>query len=121
MYKGQQEYQKAVETYQQALASEQRSSQAGDPELQFQIADACELAGQNDKAVEEYLKIPYLYPLEATWGTKANLRVARIFEDSERWDDAKNIYRKIVESNIEESAFATERLEWIKENLEKHL
>ncbi len=119
VYKGQQEYQKAVETYQRALSAEQKSSQAGDPELQFQIADVCELAGQNDKALEEYLKIPYLYPDEKAWVIKANLRAARIFEDGERWEDAKNIYKKIVELNIEESAFANERLEWLNENTEQ--
>lgn len=119
VYKGQQEYQKAVDTYQRALAAEQKLSQASDPELQFQIADIYELAGQNDKAIEEYLKIPYLYPDEKVWMIKANLRVARIFEDGERWEDANNIYRKIVDLNIEESAFANERLEWIKENTEQ--
>ena len=47
-------------------------------ELQFAIGDLYELSNQPDKAVEEYLKLAYLYPQETAWIVKAYLRAARI-------------------------------------------
>ena len=72
------------------------------------LAELNELS--EDRAVEEYLKIPYLYPQHIAWVVKSSLRSARIFEDQSRWDEARAIYRKIVEMKVDESKFAQERL-----------
>jgi len=48
---------------------------------------------------------------------KSYLRLARIFEDKNDWEEAKKIYERISSMNIDESKFAQERLEWINKNL----
>ncbi|MFC1510743.1 hypothetical protein ACFL49_03685, partial [Candidatus Omnitrophota bacterium] len=54
---------------------------------------------------------------EIKWIIKGHLHVARIFEDKEKWEEAKIIYKKIVEYDTEKSVFAQERLEIVEENL----
>ena len=71
------------------------------------------------KAIEEYLKIPYLYPMDTKWVIKAYLRSAKIFENKEDWQEAKNIYDKIMDYEVDERTFAEERLEWIRYNILK--
>ncbi len=88
-----------------------------DGQIQFEIADLQEAKGDLNKAIEGYLKIPYLYPQENTWVVKSYLRVARIFEDKNDWDEARKIYEKVASQNIEEAKFAQERLDWINKNL----
>jgi len=111
-------FSKAVETYQKALSlSAADNSGVGNSQIQFKLAEAAEGAKDLNKAVENYLKIPYLYPQDSYWVVKSYLRVARIFEDRENWQEAKKIYEKVVKENAEESKFAAERLEWIKNNI----
>ncbi len=106
-------YDKAMEAYQSALKSEKGSSQTENFEIQFQMGDTYELAHQTKEAIDTYLKIPYLYPQELSLIIKAYLRIARLFEDNEQWEEAKTTYQKILTYNTEESKFAQERLEWI--------
>ena len=74
---------------------------------------------QNDRAVEEYLKVSYLYSKEFYWVIKAYLRMARIFEDDEQWEDARITYTKILKYKNDESKFAQERLDWINEHIQE--
>lgn len=117
VYKNAKEYDKAIGEYETALKSSKALSQISNVELQFVIADTYDLANQDQRAVDEYLKVPYLYPRETAWIIKAYLRAARIFEDQEKWQEAENIYKKIIEYETEELKFAQERLEWIEENV----
>ncbi|OGX07819.1 MAG: hypothetical protein A2Z88_08630 [Omnitrophica WOR_2 bacterium GWA2_47_8] len=117
VFKDNQEYTKAIEAYNNAMQTDIGLSTYSNAEIQFYLADTYELFNQPEKAVEEYLKIPYLYPQAIEWVTKAHLRIARIFENSERWDEAKAIYKKIIEQNTDEAKFAQERMDWINENL----
>ncbi|HPN87958.1 MAG TPA: tetratricopeptide repeat protein [Candidatus Omnitrophota bacterium] len=119
VYKNNNDFSKAIEFYEKALNSEKESSQSLNPELQFNIADAYQLSNKQDKAIEEYLKIPYLYPKETLWIIKSYLRIGRIFEDAEKWEEANTIYNKIIKLGTEESKFAQERIDWIKENARK--
>lgn len=115
IYKNTDAYAKAITTYQEALLSPSLSKQDA-ATLQFEIGDAYELMHDSSKAIEAYLKIPYLYPDEKTWVIKSNLRLARIFEDTSQWDQAITVYNKILNFNTEESKYAKERLEWIAAN-----
>ncbi|MEW5894151.1 MAG: tetratricopeptide repeat protein [Candidatus Omnitrophota bacterium] len=108
--------QNAIDAYLQALKSTQGKSLITDAELFFLIADNYELLNDFDKAVEEYFKIPYLFQDEIKWGVKAYLRVARIMENQENWEQAKIIYQKIVDLDVEETKYARERLNWINAN-----
>jgi len=104
---------KAIDVYQEALATEQNQSTVSNAEILFEIADKYELSHQPDAAVEQYLKIPYLQNQETAWSVRAYLRVARIFEDQEDWNAAKTAYMKVLELDTEESKFARERIDWI--------
>jgi len=117
IYHAEKKYTEEIDAYEKALNSAIGRSRIKDVELQFYIADSYELLNEPDKAVEAYLKIPYLYADEKLWAVKAYLRTARIFEDSEKWENAKNIYNKVVQYHMDESKYAQERLDWIKNNI----
>ena len=117
VYRKDQDHAKAIEAYQSALRAPKGFGEVKEVELQFAIGDLYELSNQPDKAVEEYLKLAYLYPQETAWIVKAYLRAARIFEGSEKWDDAKTVYQKIIQHKTAELKFAQERLDWINEHI----
>ena len=66
--------------------------------------------------MDMWLFIPYLYADETAWIIKAYLRIGRIFEDKEEWEQAKKIYKKIIEYKTSELKIAQERIEWINEH-----
>ncbi|MBF0484055.1 MAG: tetratricopeptide repeat protein [Candidatus Omnitrophica bacterium] len=113
IYKSQNDQQKAAQYYENALKSVKGQSHTPDAEIRFSLADDYELMNNTDKALDEYLKIPYLYIDQTLWAVKAYLRVARIFEDQDEWIKAKQIYQKVLSYNVEEKKFAQERLDWI--------
>ncbi len=117
IYKKNGEYEKAIMAYQSALSASPGLGEWKDVALQFAIGDAYELLNKRDKALEEYLKISYLYPQETPWIVKAYLHVGRIFEDDEKWDEAKKIYQKITQLKTDELKFAQERVDWIDEHI----
>ncbi len=117
VYQKDKEYEKAIEAYQKAISSPKGFGGLREAQLQFHIADTYELLNRRDQAVEEYLKLPYLYANETEWVVKSYLRVARIFEDEERWAQAQTIYGKIIPYDTDERKFAQERLEWIEEHI----
>ena len=106
-------YDKEAQTYLSALSFSKGASVIPDVQLQFAIGDTYEAMNAWDKAVEAYLKVPYLYKDEPAWGIKAYLRAARIFENNEDWENAKNTYQKVLTYQTEESKYAQERIDWI--------
>ncbi len=116
IYLQQDQHAKALNEYEKALKAAKGLSTIKEVEIYFLIADTYEIINENNKAIEAYLKIPYLFPDELHWTTKAYLRMARIFEDEEDWKNAKLVYEKIVNQQVDESKFAKERLEWIDQN-----
>ena len=118
-HKEQAEYEKAIPAYQEALGSPMNLSEVTNAELQFSIADSYEFLNRLDKAIEEYLKIPYLYSQEISWVVKSYLRIARLLEKQEKWEEAKTIYRKVIGLKTDEMKFAQERIEWIEENIKR--
>lgn len=113
VYRREGDYSKEAETYAKAMTAAQGASGILDVQLQFLIGDAFEAMSAWDKAVEAYLKVPYLYKDEPGWGIKAYLRAARIFENNEDWPNAKNTYQKVLSYQTEESKYAQERIDWI--------
>jgi len=84
--------------------------------VQFKIAEVLQAQGALDEAVEEYLKVNYLYSESENnlFAVKALLRVAQIYEDKENFKEAVHIYQKVIATNAEEAKYAKERLDWIK-------
>jgi tetratricopeptide (TPR) repeat protein len=109
--------QRAIEIYQEAIAAKQERSQLSDAELIFSMADQYEILNQRQKAVDEYLKIPYLHQKETAWVLKAYLRIARIFENKEDWNEAMLAYEKIITLNVDESSYAKERIKEIQTHI----
>lgn len=115
------EYHEALAAYREALKTDQAMSDISSAELQFRIGDTYEMLNRPDEATAVYLKIPYLYSQEKRWTIKAYLRMARIFEQEQKWDEAGVTYKKILAFNTEESKYAQERLDWIKNHLKKKM
>jgi TolA-binding protein len=82
--------------------------------LQFKIAEVLQARGNIEEAIEEYLKVTYLYAENNTLAVKALLRVAKIYEDKENFKEAVNIYKRIILMGVEEAKYAQERLDWIR-------
>lgn len=110
-------YLKAIESFTAAQSASPRFSEFSDAELLFMTADTEEIINQKDRAMETYLKIPYLFKNETNWVIKAYLRVGRIFEEKEQWEEAATIYSKVVAFPTEEAKYAQERLNWIQDNV----
>jgi len=110
-------YEGSIAAYKNALKSKITTEDYSNAELQFLIADSYQLLNQYETATEEYLKVSYLYPKEVSWVLKAYLRVARIFENDEKWKNAKITYKKVLVFDADESKFAQERLDWINEHI----
>lgn len=117
IFENEKDYAAAIDAFQQTLATPKASSQTTDLEIRFAIADLFETVHQTDQAVENFLKIPYLYPQETAWVIKAYLRVAQLFENEEKWDEAKITYAKVIHLKTEEAKHAAERIAWIDENV----
>jgi TolA-binding protein len=82
--------------------------------IQLKIAEVFEQEAKFDAAIEEYLKVTYLYSENNSQAIKALLRVALIYEGKENFKEAVNIYRRIISMNAEEAKYAQERIDWIK-------
>lgn len=116
IYQANRETTRAMEYYHKALKAPAHLSPLKNAEILFLIGDLYEALNDSHQALEAYFKIPYLYPKDVDWSVKAYLRVARIFEDGEDWENAKLAYTKIMEYGTEEVKFAQERLSWIEQN-----
>jgi tetratricopeptide (TPR) repeat protein len=112
-------YTEELKCYVDALAAEKGVSLVKDVHLQFMIGDAYEAMNDSDKAVEAYVKIPYVYAKESDWVVKAYLRIAKVYENREDWDQALTAYARISAMGVDEAKFAVERTAWITRNRNK--
>jgi tetratricopeptide (TPR) repeat protein len=83
-------------------------------DIQFKLAEALQAKGVLPEAIEEYLKVTYLYSENDVLAVKSLLRVAQIYEGNENFKEALNIYQKIITLDAEEAKYARERIDWIK-------
>jgi TolA-binding protein len=86
-------------------------------DIQFKIAEVMQMQKNIDGAIEEYLKVTYLYSENNDLAVKSLLRLAAIYEDKEDFKEAANIYKRIKSMNVPESKYAQERIDWIKVNV----
>ena len=85
--------------------------------IQFNIAETLEAEGKDYLAIEEYLKVTYLYSEDNNLALKALLRVAAIYEDNDDFKEALQIYAKITSMDVEEAKYAQERIDLIKKEI----
>ena len=117
IYLRQGQYPEALSALKRARSAESAFESVPAAKIQFMIADLHEMLNEHASAVEEYLKVPYLYKNDSEWVIKAYLRVGRIFENTEEWEKARLIYEKVLNYKTDESKYAAERLKWIEENV----
>jgi TolA-binding protein len=101
----------AIGYFRKTLGTENTESNA---QLQYEVAECVEGKGDLRGAVEEYLKVPYIYPKGIFWSVRAQLKAAQIFERLGQPGEARKLYEKLSDMDVEESAFARKRLEWLK-------
>jgi uncharacterized protein (DUF2225 family) len=63
------------------------------------------------EAIEEYLKVLYLYSGNKMLEVKSLLRAAKIYEDQENIREAAKVYQRISALDVPEAKFARERIE----------
>ena len=78
--------------------------------VQFSLAQVWEANNDVPRAIEEYLKVTYLYPKDQQFVVRALLRAAALYENREEYAAAESLYGKVVGMQVEESKFAQERL-----------
>jgi tetratricopeptide (TPR) repeat protein len=110
IYEKKSDFDNAIIFYHKALSLVSMKEASG---LQFKIARAYEQKGAYQQAIEEYLKIPYMYPADSRLIVKAYLSGAQIYENQNDFLKAKDIYLKIASMDVEEAKYAKERLDWI--------
>ena len=109
--KAQKSYHMAAAHFRKALTEEDTEMNA---EIQYYIALCLEESGDLKNAIEEHLKVAYLYSSSRFWGIKAQFRCAQIFEKEGEPEKAKRIYERLAEEPVEEGAYARKRLAWLK-------
>jgi TolA-binding protein len=80
------------------------------PGIQFKIGEALQAQGRLDDAIEEYLKITYLYSDNNALVVKSLLRVASIYESKQDLEKASGVYKRVAGMSVEEAKFAREQL-----------
>ncbi|MFH1245401.1 MAG: hypothetical protein V1662_02860, partial [Candidatus Omnitrophota bacterium] len=70
-------------------------------------------------ALEEYLKISYLYPHIPGCLIKAQLKSAQLFEEKQQWQEAKTMYEKLLQSNTASAVIAREKIQQLEKLLIK--
>jgi len=111
MRKGAKDYDGAVSSLAKALDAENNEANA---QTQYEIAECFENKGDLARASEEYLKVSSLYSKGTFWSVRATLKCAKLFEGMEKFDEARQLYEKLSDMDVAESAFAKQRLELIK-------
>lgn len=99
-----------LQVYESALAAPKGASALKDVQLQFLLGDTYEAMNEPDKAVEAYIKVPYVHSRERDWVVKAYLRIGKIYENKEEWDKAVIAYEKVAGMDVDEAKFAKERI-----------
>jgi tetratricopeptide (TPR) repeat protein len=84
-------YKKALPAYRSALGSQKDAER---PATQYWIAFCCFLMGNDEEAVNEFLKIPELYPTSGMWVGTAYYWAGRASERRGKIEDAAEYYRK---------------------------
>jgi TolA-binding protein len=90
------EWTKARDTFREALRD---SSSDRLPEAHYWYAKTLDRMGQVEEALDEYLKVNYLYRGAGMWGLTALYEVAQIYERSGDLERARRMYQQIVDQD----------------------
>ena len=111
----QKEYKKAIIYLEKALACPKVLPELK-AQLQYELGTMRERDKDLDRAMDEYLKVVYLYPEAKKLVSKSYFNTASILETKEDYVKAEEIYEKIIKADLPDKENAKERIKWIKEN-----
>jgi tetratricopeptide (TPR) repeat protein len=114
-------YQEAIASYQAVMGSA-RASKDLVWQAQYKIGRCREKMGQLSEALEHYMKVVYAYLADAKqgnpgnplWFTRAAFSAAAIKESEEKWREAVNIYKRVIEGNVAAASEAEQRIQKIR-------
>jgi tetratricopeptide (TPR) repeat protein len=111
---------KDIKQYDQAAVLFKKVVDSGidSPKIRFTYGTCLEKLEQNKQAIEEYFRAAYMFGSGADndkedhsdYKTKAYFRIAKIYDRENNIEAAKQIYKKIIGQESEESKIASERL-----------
>jgi predicted negative regulator of RcsB-dependent stress response len=104
------DYDARIEYLRMALDGENTEMNA---QIQYEIAEAFEAKGSYGKALEEYEKVFRIYAEGTFWCIRARLKSAAILEKMKRPGDARALYETLAAMDVEESAYAKKRIEYL--------
>ena len=108
------DYVSARQAYRNALQVQKESER---PSIQYWIGFCTFLQGNNEEAVEEFLKIPRLYSDSGMWVGTAYYWVGRVYERMGKKELAAEYFRKAAgNGKSTEGAFALKKAEKLKDN-----
>lgn len=108
------DYKEAIKGFKKAIAAGMDA--AG---LRFSLGLCLEKIGQDDEAVEEFLKVIYMFSQQnkesladksKNYEMKSYFRIARIYEKKGNIEAAKKTYENIINLGVKEAKIATARL-----------
>lgn len=82
-------------------------------ETAYWIATCNGRLGKTSEALEQFLKIPYLYGYGGKWGITAEFEAARIYKQQEKYDQALSLYSKVIRKEGKNSPIGSKALEEI--------
>jgi tetratricopeptide (TPR) repeat protein len=79
-------------------------------EISYWLAACYAKQGDDQKAIAEYLKVPYLYTGGEKWGITSEFEAARLYEHLGEFNKAATLYRKIIRSDGDQGRFGRKAL-----------
>ncbi len=90
--------------YDQAEFFYQQAARNPKPELaaaaQYRRSFVLQAAGKKQAAIQQYLRLPYLFPKQETWIIKALSQAAALYEQDNRTTAAEKTYRKLLQYHL---------------------
>lgn len=106
------DYRNALESYRKAIRDQRPADRA---QTQYWIGFCSFLIGRDAEAVDEFLKVPALYPAAKAWGSTAYYWAGRASERMGKKEQAAEYYRKAGGSGKStQSKFARKKAEAVK-------
>jgi TolA-binding protein len=96
------DYATALTWFKKAMTKAQPDEMA---ETAYWIAKSYSMTGEEQKAILEYLKIPFLYKDFGMWASTAELEAAALYERIGDTGNAKKLYEKIIRSDGADGKF----------------
>jgi len=111
------DYRSSLDAYRRAIKDQRPADR---PQTQYWIGFCCFLIGRDAEAVDEFLKIPALYPDAKVWSTTAYYWAGRASERLGKKEQAAEYYRKAGGSGkTTQSKFAQKKAEAVKSSSTK--